>query len=111
MRSALGATTQEGGVPGVDHLRRDRHFSLSYTPSPLPICRIDADVADKGDAGCEFTLSADCRLQTEDGQPGPGYDDAVPQKEDLAGPETQTRDVCNHKAPPGMGADIITIGR
>ena len=70
VRSALGATTWEGGVPGIEHLRRDRRFSLSSTPFPLPLFKMDADVADKGDAGWELTLSADCGLRTENGGSG-----------------------------------------
>ena len=45
-------------------------FSLSSTLSPLPLCKMNADVADKGDAGWEFTLSADCGLRTENARAG-----------------------------------------
>ena len=41
---------------------------------------------------------------------GRSNEDAVPQKEDRAGPETQMGDVCNHKAPADMGVDIVTLG-
>ena len=41
----------EGDGSVIDHLRCDRCFSLSSTPFPLPLCRKDADVADKGNAG------------------------------------------------------------
>ena len=62
-----------GGLgPAIYHLRRDRRFSLSSMPFTLPLCKMDADVADKGDAGWELTLSADCGLRTENGRPGPG---------------------------------------
>ena len=40
---------------------------------------------------------------------GQSNEDAVPQKEGWASPET--RDVYNHKAPTGVGVDIIIIGR
>ena len=49
VRSALGATTREG--PPIYHLRRNRCFSLSSMLSPLPLCKMNADVADKDDAG------------------------------------------------------------
>ena len=42
---------------------------------------------------------------------GRSTEDAVPQKEDRASPETCTGDVYNHKAPAGAGVDIVTLGR
>ena len=42
---------------------------------------------------------------------GRSNEDAVPQRQDRAGPETDTKDVCNHKAPAGVGVDIVTIDR
>ena len=73
VRSALGAIDTGGLSPAIYHLRRDRRFSLSSTLSPLPLCKMNADVADKGDTGWEFTLSADWGPRTL----GPGYDDSV----------------------------------
>ena len=61
VRSALGATTREG--PANHHLQRDRRFSLSAMLSPLPLCMMNADVANQDDAGWEFTLSANCSYQ------------------------------------------------
>ena len=72
-----GGDHTRGWGPAIYHLRRNRHFSLSSTPFPLPLCKMDADVAGKGDAGWELTLSADCGLRTANGRPGPGYDDGV----------------------------------
>ena len=42
---------------------------------------------------------------------GRSNEDAVPQKEDRAETETRMGDVCNHKAPAGVGVDIVTLGR
>ena len=61
VRSVLGATTQEG--PSNHHLRSDRRFSLSAMLSGLPLCMMNADVANQDDAGWEFTLSANCSDQ------------------------------------------------
>ena len=73
VRSVLGATTWEG--PASYHLRRDRRFSLSAMLSPLPLCKMNGDVANQDDTGWEFTLSADCGPRTL----GPRYDDGVQQ--------------------------------
>ena len=53
VRSALGATTREG--PAIYRLRRDRRFSLFSMLSPLPLCKMNVDVAVKADVGWEFT--------------------------------------------------------
>ena len=44
----------------VYDLRSDRRVVLTSGSFPLLLCRMDVDVADKGEAGCELTLFADC---------------------------------------------------
>ena len=43
---------------------RTGHFTLTTASFLLLLCKMDADVPDKGDAGCELTLSTDCRIWT-----------------------------------------------
>ena len=76
-KECAGSDHAGGLGPAIYHLRRDRRFSLSSTLSPLPLCKMNGDVADKGDAGWEFTLSADCGPRTL----GPGYDDGLRQSQ------------------------------